>query len=121
MNHLSNRQFLIGNGMMYACNEIKKAKKFLKRSNVDIIIIDPNFSNENGFAFIEKMVDKCLIVLHSARTKDAIKGYDIGVFDFIPKPFSLDRFKLTYKRLNNQLYLDQKQKNILPCPYLEVR
>ena len=112
---------LIGNGMMYACNEIKKAKKFLKRNSVDIIIIDPNFSNENGFAFIEKMVDKCLIVLHSARTKDAIKGYDIGVFDFIPKPFSLDRFKLTYKRLNNQLYLDQKQKNILPCPYLEVR
>ena len=112
---------LIGNGMMYACNQLKAANAFLAENKVDVIIIDPNFSNDNGFAFIEKRLDDYLFIIHSARTKDAVRGYDLGIFDFLPKPFGLDRFKVTYKRLNNQNYIKEKQKNILPRPYLEVR
>ena len=84
---------LIGNGNMYSCHQLKEAKKFLAENPIDVIIIDPNFSNDNGFTFIEKRLDDYLFVLHSARTKDAVRGYDLGLFDFLPKPFSIERFK----------------------------
>ena len=112
---------LIGNGNMYSCHQLKEAKKFLAENPIDVIIIDPNFSNDNGFTFIEKRLDDYLFVLHSARTKDAVRGYDLGLFDFLPKPFSIERFKKTFKRLNNQTYLEEKEKGLLPLPFLEVR
>ena len=112
---------LIGNGKMYSCNRLKTAVKFLKEHEVDVVIIDPNFTNENGFSFIEKNIDYHLIILHSARTKDAVRGYEMGVFDFLPKPFSLDRFKLTLTRLKNQKYVEEKENNLVPRPYIEVR
>ena len=53
---------------------------------------DPNFSNDNGFTFIEKRLDDYLFVLQFARTKDVVRGYD-WTFYFLPKPFSIERFK----------------------------
>ena len=35
-------------------NSLKKANKYLKENTVDVIIIDPNFTKEVGFSFIEK-------------------------------------------------------------------
>lgn len=112
---------VIGKENIYCCNQLKEANKFLAENSIDIIIIDPNFSNDNGFAFIEKRLEDYLFVLHSARTKDAVRGYDLGLFDFLPKPFTLERFKKTFKRLNNQSYIEEKEKSLLPLPFLEVR
>ena len=41
---------------LHCFNSIKRAVKYLKEQEVDIIIIDPNFTKENGFSFIEKKV-----------------------------------------------------------------
>ena len=84
---------------LHCFNSIKRAVKHLKKQEVDIIIIDPNFTKENGFSFIEKKVENHFFILHSARTKDAVKGYELGIFDFLPKPFTIDRFSITLKRL----------------------
>jgi len=103
------------------CNSIKKAKKYLNEQEVDVIIIDPNFTKENGFSFIEKRVKNHFFILHSARTKDAVKGYELGIFDFLPKPFVVDRFSITLKRLRQQEYVLEKQRSFLPRHYIEVR
>ena len=106
---------------LYCFNSIKKAKKHLKEQEVDVIIIDPNFTKENGFSFIEKKVKNHFFILHSARTKDAVKGYELGIFDFLPKPLTFDRFSMTIKRLHQQEYVIEKQRSFLPRPYIEVR
>lgn len=105
----------------YYFNSIKKAKKHLKEQAVDVIIIDPNFTKENGFSFIEKRVRNHFFILFSARTKDAVKGYELGIFDFLPKPFIIDRFSMTLKRLRQQDYVLEKERSFLPRPYIEVR
>lgn len=105
----------------YYFNSIKKAKKYLKEQAVDVIIIDPNFTKENGFSFIEKRVRNHFFILFSARTKDAVKGYELGIFDFLPKPFIIDRFSMTLKRLRQQDYVLEKERSFLPRPYIEVR
>ena len=106
---------------LHCFNSIKKADKHLKEHQVDVIIIDPNFTKENGFSFIEKKIKNHFFILHSARTKDAVKAYELGVFDFLPKPFTIDRFSMTVKRLYQQEYVLEKQRSFLPKPYIEVR
>ena len=106
---------------LHCFNSIKKAKKHLLEQEADVILIDPNFAKENGFSFIEKRVKNHFFILHSARTKDAVKGYELGIFDFLPKPFVIDRFSMTLKRLKQQEYVLEKQRSFLPRPYIEVR
>ena len=106
---------------VYCFNSLMKAKKYLKESSVDVIIIDPNFTKENGFSFVEKRIKDHFFILHSARTKDAVIGYELGVFDFLPKPLTEDRFTITMKRLKKQDYVQEKQLSFLPRPYIEVR
>ena len=106
---------------LHCFNSIKKAKKYLMEKEVDVIIIDPNFAKENGFSFIAKRVKNHFFILHSARTKDAVKGYELGIFDFVPKPFVVERFSMTLKRLKHQDYVLEKQRSYLTRPYIEVR
>ena len=68
----------IGNGNISSCHQLKRGKKILAENPIDVIIIVPNFSNDNGFTFIEKRLDDYLFVLTLARTKDAVRGYDWG-------------------------------------------
>jgi two-component system, LytTR family, response regulator len=108
-------------GSLHCFNSIKKAEKHLKEQEVDVIIIDPNFTKENGFSFIEKKIKNQFFILHSARIRDAVKGYELGIFDFFPKPFTIDRFSMTLKRLYQQEYVLEKQRSFLPRSYIEVR
>ena len=100
---------------------LKEATKFLHEATVDFLIIDPNLSNQLGFSFIEKYQAKQPIIILSPRTKDAVKAYSIGVFDFILKPMEPFRFQKTIERLANQSYLLEKKEIILPARYIEVR
>ncbi len=106
---------------IHCFTNIKTARKFTENNAVDVIFIDPNFSKLAGFDFIEQNIQNFFIVLHSPRTKDAVKGYELGVFDFFPKPFDANRFLVILKRLNNQEYVLEKQRAHLPQPYIEVR
>lgn len=104
-----------------AFDSIKKVKKFLQHTKVDFLIIDPNMSNELGFSFIEKEQAKAPIIILSPRTRDAVKAYAIGVFDFILKPLEKERFQKSIDRLINQTYFLEKKEIILPAKYIDVR
>lgn len=106
---------------IHCFNSIRKANRYLKEAKADVIIIDPNFTKEVGFSFVENRLNDHLFILHSARTKDAVRGYELGVFDFLPKPCIEDRFLMCLKRLKNQEYIIEKERSILPQPYVEVR
>jgi two-component system LytT family response regulator len=107
--------------LIHVFTSIKEATKFLHEATVDFLIIDPNLSNQLGFSFIEKYQAKQPIIILSPRTKDAVKAYSIGVFDFILKPMEPFRFQKTIERLSNQSYLLEKKEIILPARYIEVR
>lgn len=106
---------------LYCFDTLKKAHKHLSENNVDVIIIDPNFTKEAGFSFIEKRLKNHFFILHSARTKDAVKGYELGLFDFLPKPLLQERLLMAINRLKKQEYVVEKQRSILPRSYIEVR
>lgn len=79
--------------------ETEKACSFLKENTIDFVLIDPNFTssfNENHF---EQLLLNQVVVFLSARMKDAVKAFDLGAFDFLGKPFNIERLLLTVQKL----------------------
>ena len=100
---------------------LEKSKDFIQLHPVDLVVMDPNIKQGSAKKFIQKLPQTTKVILHSGRQKDAVNGFEWGVFDFLPKPFKPDRWAITKYRFNNLRY--QKEKGLLRLPdnYIEVR
>lgn len=107
--------------LIHHCFSITKAKLFLEKQSVDFILLDPNFTKTQAISSFNSLGITLPVVITSARTKDAIKAYDMGAFDFILKPFTKERFDLTLRRLLQQDYVKEKKNNSQASSFLEVR
>ncbi|MDD3404523.1 MAG: response regulator transcription factor [Hespellia sp.] len=72
---------------------IKEAKQLLETHAVNLILLDVNLPDGEGFELCEWMQGKYQIpvLFLSARDmeEDALKGYEVGALDYITKPFSM--------------------------------
>lgn len=107
--------------LVHHCTSVSKAKKYLAAHRVNFILMDPNFTKTQAIASFSTLTTTLPVVLISARTKDAIKGFDMGAFDFVLKPFTMERFDLTLRRLIQQDYVMEKKQNSKASSFLEVR
>lgn len=105
------REYLENEG--YCVDEAKdglEALEFLKRSRYNLIIVDIMMPNMDGFSLLKKIDDKDLpIIMLSAREDeyDKLEGFNLGVDDYITKPFSpkelVARCKAVLKRINSKI------------------
>lgn len=81
------------NKFLYAsCSSIEKAKKYLKSTKVNIIILDISLPDGNGFDFYKNVIKNKKIPTIFLTAKDTeddiVKGFELGAEDYITKPFS---------------------------------
>lgn len=102
---------------------VNQAEKIIKEKSYDLIILDINLPDGNGFTLCEKIrklnCDIPIIFL-TARDleKDIIKGFDLGADDYITKPFNV---KILKKKIIAILKRYQKmQDNIYEIKYIKV-
>jgi len=77
-------------------------KNFLQYENTNLLLIDPSENEDKIFKFIEKYGIQKQVVFTSKKSTHAVKGFELGILDFLPKPFTLGRFKMTLERLENK-------------------
>ena len=77
-------------------------KNFLQYESIDLLIIDPSENENKIFKFIEKHGIQKQVVFTSKKSTHAVKGFELGILDFLQKPFTLGRFKMTLERLENK-------------------
>ncbi len=87
-----------------AVNGLIALEKFQKDSPFDLIILDVMLPELDGFGVakeIRKTNDKIHILMLTAlgREEDRLKGFDIGVDDYITKPFHLKELLMRVKRM----------------------
>ncbi|MEM1180419.1 MAG: LytTR family DNA-binding domain-containing protein [Acidobacteriota bacterium] len=69
----------------------------------DVLFLDLNLNGRDGFDLLSEAVsERFEIVVVSAHAERAIEAFEVGVLDFIAKPFSRDRLALALERLERR-------------------
>lgn len=109
-----------------------QALKILKKNSYDMIVIDINLADENGFIFLENLKKLSLashsikiVVTASEREEDAVKSHKYEVDDFVIKPirprvFSALIEKHLKKRILSEIWTRGKLKIDLSRLLVEV-
>lgn len=69
-----------------------EALSFLKETPIDLVFLDIQMDGITGIEFIETLNTRPGIILTTAHSEFAIKGYELRVYDYLLKPYSFQRF-----------------------------
>ena len=98
-----------------------EAMEYINSNRVDLIFLDINMPKLNGIEFLESLKEIPSIIIVSAYSQYALKGYEFSVVDYLLKPFSFERFiqainkvlELQKNKLNTQNQPDNSSDNVL--------
>jgi len=80
--------------------------QYMQENQVDIVFLDIQMEQLTGIQLLETIDKKPYVIITSAYAEYALKGYELDVFDYLLKPFGIDRF---FKAVNKVIE-DVKQK-----------
>lgn len=84
-------------GKLHSCSFLGEANNYLEKHPVDLLFLDLNLNGENGFELLKKYTALSFqTVIVSAYKDQALKAFEYGVLDFVPKPFSRSRLEKTF-------------------------
>ena len=83
---------------------------------VDILFLDLNLNGENGFELLQGAVAGSFhTIVVSANEDQALRAFEYGVLDFVPKPVSEERLEKAIGRIKDANYSGKHAK------YLPIR
>lgn len=92
------------------------SKLALAEKPVDILFLDLNLNGENGFDLLQGAVAGSFhTIVVSANEDQALRAFEYGVLDFVPKPVSEERLKKAIGRVKDANYSGKGAK------YLPIR
>ncbi len=84
----------------------KDAIHYLKHHKTDLIFLDIEMPEINGFQLLHQLKEKPYVILTTAFDQYALKSYDFEVNDYLLKPIQFDRF---FKSLEKVYSLVKKE------------
>jgi two-component system response regulator LytT len=95
---------------------IDEAQDVLRERTFDLLVLDLNLHGADGFDLLKTSVAGAFhTIVISAYTDRAIEAFELGVLDFIGKPFGRERLAQALRRLRTDARTDP------PARYLAVR
>lgn len=90
-------------------DNLEQAHQFLINKRPDIILLDLNLYGEDGFELLRKSVSYAAqTIIVSAYTERAIEAYELGVIDFVAKPFTKKRLFKAFDRVLSDQWSENK-------------
>lgn len=82
---------------------VKEALVEVERLKPDIVFLDIEMPNENGFAFLEKVPELNFdVVFVTAYDHYALKAFKFSAVDYLLKPVDIDELKSAVERITNK-------------------
>lgn len=79
---------------------LEDASEQLQHKLYDGVMLDLNLEGEDGFALVRQAVAGAFhTIVVSAHRERALEAFELGVLDFVPKPFSRERIGQALERL----------------------
>ena len=86
-----------------------EAIPFLKEHDVDLVFLDIHMDQLSGIELLENISIEARVILTTAHSQYALKGYDLQVQDYLLKPFSFERFLKACNNAYDQLMLKKNK------------
>lgn len=94
------KNMLDGYSILTACDGIEAMRVLQENDSIDLMILDLNMPNMNGFQVLEAMRDdkrlkqiRTIILTNYDELENEIKGLKLGAVDYIRKPIHMDSLK----------------------------
>lgn len=104
------------------CSDGKEADEMIQSDKFDLLLLDINVPEKNGFEILETMKreEKHIpTVFISARVdiEDITRGFQLGCADYIKKPFHLKELALRIENMNKMLQEKTQNHVVLSADY----
>jgi DNA-binding LytR/AlgR family response regulator len=81
-------------------SSVTEARGVLEEGRIDVLFLDLNLNGRNGFQILADAASRSFqTVVVSAHEEQAIRAFEYGVTDFVPKPFTEARLRLALDRV----------------------
>ena len=87
--------------LSHTFNRVSLAQKHLNEFPIDLIFLDIEMPDKNGFEFLNSINQDVIVIFTTAYSKYAAEGFDVHAIDYLLKPIELDRFKIACKKAND--------------------
>jgi DNA-binding LytR/AlgR family response regulator len=78
---------------------LEEAEDHLSKRAIDLLLLDLNLGGKNGFDLLHLAVSGSFhTIIISAHVDQALKAFEFGVLDFLPKPLDEARLKKAFDR-----------------------
>lgn len=98
-------------------NSLPNALDFLSSHTIDVLLLDLNLNERNGFEILKQAVARSFhTIIISAYSDKAVEAFEYGVLDFVLKPYNIKRLRAAFDRLQDSYALATRA-----LKYLSVR
>lgn len=81
---------------------LENAKLYLLEESFDLVFLDLNLNGEDGFGLLKLAAASSFhTIVITANSDQAVRGFDLGILDFLTKPILENRFKIAIERFSN--------------------
>jgi DNA-binding LytR/AlgR family response regulator len=87
----------------------KEALEFLKSHSVDLLFLDIQMPQVDGFDLLAQVQQRPMVIFTTARENYAVKAFELEVLDYLVKPVPYDRFEKAVKRAEEYSRYKNKQ------------
>ncbi|HNP17149.1 MAG TPA: LytTR family DNA-binding domain-containing protein [Fulvivirga sp.] len=78
-----------------------KGIAFIEKNRVDLLFLDINMQNLNGFELLETLSYQPKVVFTTAYSEYAVKSYNVDALDYLVKPITFGRFLKAVHKAEN--------------------
>lgn len=86
--------------LLSAFGDAMSAMDFLKRNEVDLILLDIQIPSVSGIEFLRILKNTPQVIITTAYSEFAVEAFDLDVRDYLKKPFSFERFLKALQRVS---------------------
>jgi len=98
------------------CNNSLDALEVLRNKEIDLIFLDINMPKLTGMEFLRTLKNPPLVIVTTAYSSYAVQGFELGVVDYLMKPFALDRFLKAVQKAQDILHSRKTVQAEPPAP-----
>src|SRR5690606_14481792 len=73
-------------------NNAMDSMEHLREHRPDLLFLDVNMPIIDGFSFLDSLESKPMVIITTAHSEHAVRGFELEVLDYLVKPISLPRF-----------------------------